>query len=686
MATALLKRPVAYLRRSETSGPVLLAVAVGLAGGIGAIVFRFMVARAHEVFFGTGEAVLGFLGPGYVILLPAIGLPLVAYMVRRWAPEARGHSVPEVMYAIRKGGGRIRPRVAAIQALASAICIGSGGSVGREGPIVQIGGTVGSALGQALKLREERITVLLACGAAAGLAGTFNAPIAGVIFALEVLLGGFASRSFGLVVISSVTSTALTRSVLGMEPAFPLREVFRLVSSWELPLYLLLGVGTGFVSLLYIRTIYGAEDLFDRWPWPEWIKDAIGGLGVGIVGYAGILWLGEPHLFGVGYEAVERVLQVGHVTLLPPEAVYAAAGALLLLGALKILNTALTLAAGGSGGIFAPALFVGAMVGAAFGVFVNHLMPLETAPPGAYALVGMAAVFGGAAHAPISAILILFEMTGDYQIILPLMLSVVVSHLISLRIGKDSIYTIKLRRIGGLAPPTPEPSVLDLILVSDAMETEIRTARVDEPVSELAAKLGGSRTRALPVTDANGHLEGIVRAEDVAQALLGGRAQEQTAGDIMRRSPRTCTPDQHLSEVLRIPDLQDSGQIPVVDPDDPDRLIGLLRDEEILWAYGEMAAEHHQLRATVPLAAPLGGTDLVQQSFEVRAEHKPICYRRVREIEFPTQCLIALLQRGERVVIPRGDTVIEPGDVLLAFTTRDREADLQSWFRRLTSP
>ncbi|MBW2458367.1 MAG: chloride channel protein, partial [Deltaproteobacteria bacterium] len=326
---------------------MLLAVIIGLAGGVGAIFFRWLIGLFDRLFFEGGKGLLSFLDSGYVILLPAVGLVLVSLLVRRWAPEAQGHGVPEVMYAVKKQGGRIRPRVAIIKAFASAICIGSGGSVGREGPIVQIGCTIGSTLAQWMGLREQQVRVLVACGAAAGIGGTFNAPIAGVIFALEVILGSFAARSFGLVVISSVTATALCQAVLGNEPAFLLSSVFSLESYRELFIYVALGLFCGVLALVYVRVLYRLEDLFERWSWHYVIKAALGGLAVGGLGYVGMRFLGGRYLFGVGYDGIEAALY-----LAPPSGGldWGLGGltitALLLLCLMKILATSTTLAAG----------------------------------------------------------------------------------------------------------------------------------------------------------------------------------------------------------------------------------------------------------------------------------------------------------------------------------------------------
>ncbi|MEE9281474.1 MAG: chloride channel protein [Myxococcota bacterium] len=670
------------IRDSTNLGPVLLAVVVGLAGGAGAIGFRWLISWSHELFFEGSARLVPRLGDVRLIFLPAAGLVLVSLIVRRWAPEARGHGVPEVQYAVRRLGGRIRIRVAAVKALASALCIGSGGSVGREGPIVQIGSTMGSAVGSLFGLREEGVKLLVACGAAAGIGGTFNAPIAGVMFSMEVILGTFTARSFGMVVLASVASTALVQSVVGRQPAFELGETFSLASPLELPFYLGLGVIAGVLAVIYIRTLYGLERAFARAPGSPLLKAAGGGLAIGLIGYGSVLYLGGPHIFGIGYETIEQALSLGG----GPGAHAAASltfGSLACLAGLKIFATSLTLAAGGSGGVFAPALFIGAMAGGAFGLAAGALAPSLTAPAGAYALVGMGAVFAGAAHAPITSILILFEMTDDYQIILPLMLAVVVSHLIASWLNPDSIYTIKLRHLGGTTPlQAARGSVLDLVLVVDAMSTDVRSVSPEIPVLELASRFGDETLRSLPVVEEDGSLVGLVTASDVQSALLYGDADAETANDIMTTNVTTCRPDESLRAVLQRIGDQEVSQVPVVDPEDPSRLLGLLRREQILWALGEMTSEHSRLLDRVGLAAS-SAEDSTQISLEVRPEHRELCFKRLRELELPEQCLVTILRRGERAIVPNGDTVIEPGDVLAVVTTQSHEGRVRDWINQL---
>jgi CIC family chloride channel protein len=507
------------------------------------------------------------------------------------------------------------------------------------------------------------IRIMVAAGAAGAIGATFNAPIAGVMFAMEVILGSFAARSFGLVVIASVTSTAISQAVLGREPAFRLMETFTLVSEWEFLLYLALGVFTGLIALAYVQSVYWFEDSFDDWKLAPGWKALIGGLGVGALGY-----FGSDLIFGVGHEGVELALE-GELAL----------GLMLGLVVLKILATSVTLGAGGSGGVFAPALFIGAMAGGAFGKAANQVLPNLTAPPGAYALVGMAALFAAAAHAPITGIIILFEMTDNYRIILPLMFSVVVAHLMASAIYHDSIYSIKLRRKGALNAPRKELGVLDLLLVTDAMSLEYETVSPDLPLEAMAEVARGGKVRSWLVRDGEENLLGIITETDLESAIVSGDPEVSTVGDVMTTALTTCTPGETLRTAFRRFADRAVYQIPVVEDDDPRKVAGVLRRNELLWAFKELSDEHQALlEKTGTDVTPRHG-ESVQMEIQVREDHEDLCFRRVRKIRLPKGTLIVLLRRGERAVVPKGDTRVEPGDVLVLLTTRDQEEEVRQW-------
>lgn len=490
-----------------------LALVVGVGAGLGAIAFRYLILGFTELFSGHSDpSALGhftnahvpLLGPYVVLVIPVLGGLLYGPLVYRFAPEARGHGVPEVMLAVHSAEGRIRGRVPVVKALASALCIGAGGSVGREGPIVQIGSAIGSGIGQLTKVAGQETRLLVACGAAGGIAATFNAPIAGVFFALELILRNFQTRSFGVVVLSSVVATAVGRIAFGSE-AFLTLPGFHLVSALEYPLYGLLGIVGALVGIAFIRILYGAEDFADRlWRGPAWLRPAVGGLLLGCV----LLVL--PEMYGVGYPVLEGAIG-GQYAL----------GFLLALLAGKILATSLTLSIGGSGGVFAPSLFMGAMLGSAFGLAVHGALPGETASAGAYGLVGMAAVFAAAGRAPITAVIIVFELTGDYSIILPLMLAVVVATGISRRLSADSIYTLKLRRRGiDIERPASAPAFAGMVVgeVMGPAPPALAAAASREDAAALFLREGRG---ALPVLDGDGRLAGVLTVRDLERLPEG---------------------------------------------------------------------------------------------------------------------------------------------------------------------
>jgi len=435
------------------------------------------------------------------------------------------------------------------------------------------------------------------------------------------------------------------------------------------------------LALAYVKTLYFLEGTFERWRLHSSIKAIIGGLAVGAVGYIGIRYLGGRFLFGVGYDGIESALRVPASAEIDWSIVggQTTITALLALAVLKILATSLSLAAGGSGGVFAPALFIGAMAGASFGVGVNALFPSVVAPPGAYALVGMAAVFAGAAHAPVTSILILFEMTDDYKIILPLMIAVVIAYLLASSLSSDSIYSIKVRRLGGMTPSTAFNSALDLIVVADAMIKDYPTVRPDTPVEELATRLHHGHYRGFPVVDTREGLVGIVTMYDVETALLGDDAAKLRAKHIMTRNLITCTPDQRLRDVLLRVTHQDVGQILVVDREDSSRLLGVLRREEVFWAYGEMAVEHRRFVESVGVEIPGETEDYLHIELEVSRDNDALSFKKIRDIQMPLQCLIAIVRRADRSLIPCGDTVVEPGDTLVLLTVPTQAKRVEDW-------
>jgi len=568
---------LARLRRSAARGSgglTALALLTGAGAGLGAVAFRYMILGFTHLFTGHGEygaagrvvnPNLPGLGIWFVVAVPVLGGLIYGPLVSRFAPEARGHGVPEVMYAVNRLGGRMRPQVPVVKSLASAVCIGAGGSVGREGPIVQIGSALGSVTGQLMRVSESQLRLLVACGAAGGISATFNAPLAGVFFALELILRNFETRSFGLVVLSSVTADAIGRAAFGSH-AFLSLPAFTFSSPLELLLYAGLGVLATGVGLGFVRVLYAGEDISDRiWNGrPEWLRPAAGGV------LLGLLLLAVPEMYGVGYPVLALAIS-GHYIVL----------ALLGLLAAKILATSLTMWIGGSGGVFAPSLFMGAMLGSAYGAVAHDVVPGVAVAAGAYGLVGMGAVFASSARAPITAVLIIFELTGDYRIILPLMIAIIVATALSNSITRDTIYTLKLRR-RGIDIERPQGTLMAQIGVSEAMGPLPRPLAPEQPLRDVLDRFANERAEALPVLDPEGALLGIVTAIAVEQAI-GNARDGQTASSLVHETPELRV-DESLEDAVRALAVSDDEGLPVLDADGG-QAIGWLTHRRLLRAY-----------------------------------------------------------------------------------------------------
>ena len=529
-----------------------LAAIVGVFGGFGAVLFRKMIELFNAVAFPGGSSLAALREtPWYLVVLPpAIGGLVVGPMVHLLAREAKGHGIPEVMDAVANHGGRIRRRVVAVKIIASAITIGTGGSVGREGPIAQIGAGLGSSIGRFLGFDGNRLIVMVGCGAAAGMAATFNAPIGGVMLAIEVIIGSASISIFSPLVVASVMGTVVTRVMYPDETVFLDAPPYSLLSTVELPLYVILGVISGLFALAFTRGSCLVEDLWEKLPIPAGLTAVLGGAVVGVMAIA------FPEVLGVGYETIHIPLHSGGTF-----------GMLILLAFLKIIATSTTLGSGGSGGVFAPSLFVGACVGGAFGMALEYLLPGQTATSGAYALVGMGAVMAGATHAPITAIIMLFELTNDYHIILPLMLSCIISAVLASKVLDTSIFTIKLRRKGVRLRGSTEAELLRSTLVRRLLRPFPETLAPGEPASKVIEKLLSGSLRHKYVVDDEKRLLGIISITHVRAILTESELDEQLllAADIMRPDPPTVSPDDTLESALFHLSRLDTEELPVVD-------------------------------------------------------------------------------------------------------------------------
>jgi len=640
------RRLAQQLGRFEVSEEVVLtgtAVLVGLLTGLGALTFIWLIARFGDG-FGWLNDQLAHIHPWAIAVIPALGGLIAGPLIHAFAREAKGHGVPEVMQAITLRGGRIRPAVVVVKATASAACISSGGSAGREGPIVQIGAAIGSVTGQMFHLSAERIRNLVACGAAAGIAATFNAPIAGVIFALEVILDEFTTRYFATVVISAVTAAIVSQSVLGESPAFAV-PTYSLAHPADLLFYTALGLLAPLGALAFVSTLYWAEDAFDNWRCPEWLKPAVGGVCVGIIGLA------APMALGAGFPGIEAAL---HNEL--------ALGAMAALVFAKIAATDFTLGSGNSGGVFAPALFMGAMLGGAFGGLVHRGFPDITGPVGAYALVGMSALFAAAAHAPMTAVLIVFEMSGDYRLILPLLLATGISAVVSQRIRRLSIYTLKLARRGIYLERGHDIDVMQGITVGEAMTTDFETASLNMPLEELEQVFARTHRHGFCVVDETDELAGVVSIRDLERALAEGPTGGKTVADIATtQGLLVAYPDEPMWKALRRLGTRDLSRLPVVEQEGSCRLVGVVRRRDIIRAYNHAIVKraHHQHRAEALQLGKLDHAGFVQVEIPPTS---PVVGQRVTQVRLPEECLIVSARRGRKLKIAHGYTVLQAGD------------------------
>ncbi len=650
----------------DSSILIITALLVGGLAGFGAVGFRLLIELFRKISFQGVAAFFNNIAPFHLIIIPALGGAIIGPMIYKFAREAKGHGVPEVMEAVALHGGRIRPQVAVVKILSSAICIGTGGSVGQEGPIAQIGASIGSSIGQVLHLTDERIRNLVACGAAGGIAATFNAPIGGSLFAMEVVLGRMQVSNFVAVVISAVTADVIGRFFAGNVSTFNV-PAYTMAQPNELFFYAILGIVIAVGAVVFTRFLYFTEDLWDKVNIPEYIKPIIGG---GILGAIGILTYkmnGIPRIFGVGYESISEAL-TGSLPL------QVALG----LFVLKILATSITIGSGGSGGVFAPSLFAGAMLGLGFGHIVQNLFPGLTLNPGAFSLVGMAAFLGGATHTPITAILILFEMTNDYHIILPLMLTTVISTLIARAISRESIYTTKLARKGIHLDQGQDLDVMQGISIHEVMSTDYHSVIPNMPLKEFSKLLSTSHLNGFPVVDNQGVLLGVVTASDLYREAPHGSFGEKKVRDIFTRSNlQIALPDEPVWKSLKRMSTLDISLIPVIDSLENKKLIGVVHRANIIRAYNHAIAKRAHVQHKSEMLR-LGKLDTTAIGYVELKPESPNIGSQIRDIHLPDDCLIISVRRKGRkdLFIAHGSTLLQAGDHLTVFAEKSRLSEI----------
>jgi CIC family chloride channel protein len=608
--------------RGSRGGLLAVALVVGAGAGLGAVAFRYLIyfvtwlATGHVQFGQQGRvhsAHLPWLGLAFFVVIPVIGGLIYGPLIYRYAREARGHGVPEVMIAVADEGGRIRPQVAGIKALASAICIGVGGSVGREGPIVQIGSALASSLGQWVKMPENRMRILVACGAAGGISATFNAPITGVFFGVEIILRELSVEAVFTVMLSAMVADLVSRQFLGDAPF--LSGLPAGISLHHLTTYLLiagLAVVAALIGLAFAKVLYATEDLCDRL-WknrPEWARPAVGGI------LLGLLLLALPQMYGVGYPVLYKAVGGSYALWF-----------LIILAAGKIIACSLTIGIGGSGGVFAPSLFIGATSGMAFGEIVHHVIGPAAGQPALYAVVAMGAVFAAAARAPLTAVASVVEMTGDFTLTLPVMLAVAIATAASRGLSYGTIYTTKLLRRGIDIDHVPSADPFEELTAADAM----RAFQPPLPAASPGGPTPGDPALPGPVTG--------------------------------RLSPQVLFATESLTQAIRQLELYGRDGLPVIS-DDGQHLQGWITSNNVLQA---IARHISAAQASGPQAQPAAEPALPGPRDDLREAPTPLDSYQLLEIALPDGSA-AVGQKLGGIAWPPGCV---PVTVLHARTLRD---------------
>ncbi len=554
----------------------LLAAGVGVLAGIIAWLLYNLIGlftniafyhRLSFLFHSPRENHLGLL----VIVIPVIGGIIVGIMARYGSDKIRGHGIPEAMEAVLINRSRIEPKVAILKPLSAAIAIGTGGPFGAEGPIIQTGGAVGSLVGQLLHMTAAERKVLLACGAAAGMAATFSTPIAGVILAIELLLFEFKSRSFIPLVIASTLATTVHFRLLGPGPMFKVGTLDFGVPH-ALPFYLLLGVLCGGAALGFSKALYWTEDQFEKLPIHDMWWPALGAVGLGIIGYF------VPRVLGVGYDTISDILNTKMLL-----------GAMLAVLVFKSAALVISLGSGTSGGLLAPMFMASAAMGSAFAMIVDKIWPAANLSPGAFALVAMGAVFGAASRAAFTFIIFAFEITRDYNSVLPLMLVTVIADAIAVRYAKNSIMTEKLARRGLRIHQDYEPDVFQQVTVGEIMAKEFDVVPVDMPVAELAERIAKhdpavTHHQGVFVVDADGRLAGIITRSDIMHALETDPAGAMTVLEAGSPNPVVTYPNEVLYDAAARMLRANLGRLPVCSWEEPGRPVGYLGRSQVMAA------------------------------------------------------------------------------------------------------
>ena len=671
---------------------LFLGAATGFVTGLLAAALIGGIQLVQRLAFGSSATTFELL------LVPVLGAVLTGVIVTYWAPEPSGSGILRTMETLALHGGRSRKRVPAAGLAATSLSLGSGLSGGREAPIVLIGGSIGSLLGQVFALDEERLRSLVAAGAAAGIGASFNAPIAGMLFAIELIVGGLRTRSLQVIVVSSVVGSVTARQILGggfvFEPQIAQRieEAYTLEHPSHLLLYVLLGLVAAGVGLAFMYSEIWASRRFAALQRRIWrpLTLGIAGLAVGVLAVAGlpeILGSGDhlPPIDGIR-DPIQRMIDGTF-----GEPAWGTVGLLVLLLVAKLVATSLTIGSGAAVGAFAPSLFMGAALGGALGMATALLFPDTGIAPGGVALVGMAAVFGAIARTPLTAILIVFELTNDYALVLPLMLATGVALFVADRVTSDSIYTRSLRLRGIVYQQPEDVDIMQTVRVREVMTSDHPTVPPTMSVAELRLLFADTRSHGFAVVD-EGRLHGIVavsdlqRIEDHPDVRAGRREPDElTVGDICTERVLSVEPDDPVFRALHRMAAIDVGRIPVATAGGR-RFLGMVRRSDVVQAYQRAIVrslsdqQHRESRRLRDLA----GVRFVEYIVDPDSE---AAGKAVREIVWPKRTVLTSIRRAGEVIMPNGDTVLEPGDEVVVLTALETTGEVRRVIgRRASAP
>ncbi|MES1243111.1 MAG: chloride channel protein [Acidobacteriota bacterium] len=658
-----------------------LIVLVGVVAGVLGLATDLLIGGVQRVLWGrSGEllAAIREVPPWRVVAAPAVGGLVVGLIIWLGKQSVGGEGMGSLIEAVALAGGRIRPRPVIVEALAAVVTVGSGGSLGREGPMIRLGGMIASWTGLRVRLPPHRVKILVGCGAAAGLAATYNVPIGGALFAMEVILGNFALEIFGPIVVSSVIATLISRALTGNVPLYA-APGFQLQSPWEMLPYAGLGIVGALASVVFMLGIQAGSGVFKHLPAP--VRPLIAFSLVGAIG------LYVPYALGRGYETINLAL-AGQLKMPEQISLPGDFTVLLLLGLAlaKLGTTSLTRGGGGAGGMFTPSLLFGALVGGAYGYWIHSLWPhLAPQPYGAYSAIGMAAIMAGTSHAPISAILIMFEFTGNYDLILPLMVASILASLVSRKLHPASIYTEALSHKGVELPWRMEEAVLASLKAEALLEEDPDVLRPGDPYRKVVDKFLSTSRQRLFVVGMDGRLHGAVSLHDIKHSLDNPDALTAVvAHDLMLPVDRVVRSDERLHRVTEYFAQSDFERLPVVDAGD--RFLGVIGKRDVLAVYAQEVLGRPALLATfVSSRGDQRSREYVHlpPDFSVRLVPvpPPLVGKTLTEARLPQTLGARVLEirrrgrRGEETVIPLGDTVFEEGDqVILVGPTATMEA------------